>query len=119
MTEVNQQRLVARGLESRAFGRGFVHARESIPHAPLPLDAISSRSGVRASALTIPPKNSRALAPEDAAEIDSLFFVMGVRASALTIPPKNSRALAPEDTAEIASLFAGHYTKPAPGWDPR
>src|ERR1700674_280952 len=37
LTEVNQQRLIARPLESRAFARRSNHPRESIPHAPVPL----------------------------------------------------------------------------------
>src|ERR1700676_4541412 len=39
LTEVNQQRLIARPLESRAFARRSNHPRESIPHPPLPLVA--------------------------------------------------------------------------------
>ena len=37
LTEVNQQRLIARPLESRAFARRSNHPRESIPHATLRL----------------------------------------------------------------------------------
>src|SRR2546421_4810301 len=60
--EINQQRLIARQFESRAFARLHVHARESIPHAAVaPVGQEFLRSSSAARLQRIPQKRSWSL----------------------------------------------------------
>src|SRR5437016_6144596 len=65
LIEINQQRLIARQLESRAFARRHVHACESIPHAPVEQPCLTTSTRVssihRSEAILVIPR-PRALA---------------------------------------------------------